>query len=58
MYTNFPTSQRPLILGLYRPVAGVTCKFTLLKYWKPDIAASNTVAKVMFVLALSYRLCL
>ena len=52
VYTKFPTSQRPIILGLYRPVAGVTCKFTLLKYWKPDIAASNTGTKVIFVILL------
>jgi len=46
IYTQYPTSQRPMILGLYRPVQGSPCTFTLLKTWQPSITASNVATTI------------
>ena len=44
--TSSTQPSRPLLLGVYRPVSGSTCKYTLLKSWQPVITNINTVTQV------------
>ena len=49
VYTQFPTSSRPFTLGLYRPVSGKNCTYTLLKRWTPTITEANKVTEVKII---------